>query len=95
MADIYIESNTNSYDTNFTKLQIINKQNQLILHVIVILFSVIILIQLLFTCYVFRISIKEICCNRIIRKSSKMTEMGELSHKIEEKDSALFKAETS
>ena len=87
MSEIYVEgvyqSNTETNHSNFEEM---HNQQTLMLDAIIGIFGGIICIQLLFTCYVFRITIKRLCCARIIRKSGKMVEIGEMSHKTENKD---------
>tara|TARA_B110000444_G_scaffold256882_1_gene294180 strand:+ start:139 stop:423 length:285 start_codon:yes stop_codon:yes gene_type:complete len=87
MSEVYIEPTYQSNSgTNYSKFKEMREQQTLMFDVIIGIFGAIICLQLLFTCYVFRITINKFCCGRIIRKSGKMIEIGEMSHKIKDED---------
>lgn len=86
MSEVYIEPTYQRNNANYSKLEDIQEQQTLMLDAIIGIFGAIIGIQLIFICYVFRMTINKLCCGRIIRKSGKMVQIGKMSHKIENKD---------
>ena len=88
MSEVYVEQTyqANADSTNYSKFDDMQKQQTLMLDAIIGIFGAIICLQLLFTCYVFRITIKKLCCGRFIRKSGKMVEIGKMSHTMKNED---------
>ena len=89
MSEVYVEQTyqANADSSNYSKFEEMHSQQKLMLDAIIGIFGGIICIQLLFTCYVFRITIKKLCCGRFIRKSGKMVEIGKMSHTMKNEDS--------
>lgn len=90
MSEVYIEPTYQSNSgTNYSKFKEMHEQQTLMFDVIIGIFGAIIGLQLLFTCYILRISIHKFCCARPIRKFDGMIQLGELSHKTEKEEELL------
>lgn len=93
MSEVYIDNQPNNAHVskaNYSEFEDMNNDRKIMLDAIIGIFGGIICIQLLFTCYVFRITIKKLCCARPIRKFNGMIQLGELSHKEEKEEKELL-----
>ena len=92
MSEVYVEQTyqANADSSNYSNFEQMHSQQKLMLDAIIGIFGGIICIQLLFTCYVFRITIKKLCCGRPIRKFNGMIQLGELSHEIKKEEKELL-----
>ena len=93
MSEVYV--NNEAYEADASKannsdFEQMHNEQKLMLDTIIGIFGGIICIQLLFTCYVFRITIKRFCCGRPIRKFNGMIQLGELSHKTKKEEEELL-----